>query len=415
MINRPKMARRVLPTAIALGLLVPAGFAPLALAQQADEMLVDTVLPGPTGESNTLQMRGRGVVLCISPWNFPLAIFVGQVAAALVTGNAVVAKPAAQTPLIAAFAVALFHEGGVPESVLQLIPGSGKVVGAALVEHPDTAAVIFTGSNDTAKFIQRALANRPGPIIPLIAETGGINVMLADSTALPEQLVGDVLQSAFGSAGQRCSALRVLFIQEEIADAVIEMIAGAMSALTVGDPSSLQTDVGPVIDEPAKQALLAHADLMRREARLIYEVPLPESAQAGCFVAPQAYELSDLSLLEKEVFGPILHVVRYRAADVDQVIDQINNLGFGLTFGIQSRIETTIKHVTERVIAGNMYVNRNMIGAVVGVQPFGGSRLSGTGPKAGGPHYLPRLCAETTITVDTTAAGGNASLMAMEE
>lgn len=383
-------------------------------AEQAERNLGDDVLVGPTGESNILRMHGRGVILCISPWNFPLAIFTGQVAAALVTGNAVIAKPAEQTTLIAAFAVKLFHQAGVPEKVLQLLPGRGETIGAALVEHQSVAGVMFTGSNETAKAIQVSLAKRPGAIVPLIAETGGINAMIADSTALPEQLVRDVMMSAFGSAGQRCSALRVLFLQDDIADNVINMLQGAMAELSLGDPIALSTDVGPVIDQDAKQMLQAHADNMRREAKLIYEVQLPSMASKGTYIAPQAFELSSLSLLKREVFGPILHVVRYRSQDLDKVIDDINALGYGLTFGIQSRIDEKVDYIQSRIKVGNIYVNRNMIGAVVGVQPFGGSRLSGTGPKAGGPHYLMRLCCESTLTIDTTAAGGNASLMAME-
>lgn len=384
-------------------------------AEQAEQTLQDKVLPGPTGEFNALRMRGRGVILCISPWNFPLAIFSGQIAAALVAGNAVIAKPAEQTPLIAAFAIELFHQAGIPEQVLQFVPGRGETIGKALVAHSAVAGVMFTGSTETARAIGLSLANREGPIVPLIAETGGINAMIADSTALPEQLVRDTLISAFGSAGQRCSALRVLYLQEDIADNVITMLAGAMAQLSVGNPQLLSTDVGPVIDVDAKKMLLAHSERMQREARLIYQVNLPEAAQHGHFFAPQAFELSQLDVLKREVFGPILHVLRYKMRELDRVVDEINQLGYGLTFGIQSRISTTVQHLQDRIQAGNIYVNRNIVGAVVGVQPFGGSRLSGTGPKAGGPHYLPRLCQESTLTIDTTAVGGNASLMAMEE
>lgn len=384
-------------------------------AERAEKTLADEVMPGPTGELNILRMRGRGVIVCISPWNFPLAIFLGQISAALVTGNTVVAKPAPQTPLISALAVSLFYQAGLPERVLRLLPGPGDTVGEALVNHAATAGVMFTGSNATSKKISQALANRPGAIVPLIAETGGMNAMITDSTALKEQLVADVVMSAFGSAGQRCSALRVLFVQADIADDVIEMLAGAMAELHVGDPMWLATDVGPVIDKDAKQRLLAHCERMQREAKLIYRTELPADANHGCYVAPQAYELSSLSQLTQEVFGPILHVVRYELKDLDRVIDEINQLGYGLTFGVQSRINEKIAYIEKRMQVGNIYVNRNMIGAVVGVQPFGGSRLSGTGPKAGGPHYLPRLCQECTISIDTTAVGGNASLMAMEE
>ncbi len=384
-------------------------------AHMAETELSDKILPGPTGEFNALRMRGRGVILCISPWNFPLAIFTGQIAAALVAGNAVIAKPAEQTPLISALAVKLFFEAGLPEHVLQLLPGQGETIGSALVNHKDIAGVMFTGSNATANLISKSLANRSGPIIPLIAETGGINAMIADSTALHEQLVRDVLMSAFGSAGQRCSALRLLYVQEDIADDVIEMLKGAMAELNVGDPILLDTHVGPVIDNDAKQMLEAHIAQMKKTAKLIYEVEKPASTAKGTYVAPCAFLLEDLSQLKKEVFGPVLHVIRYRSKDLDRVIDDINGLGYGLTFGIQSRINTTVDYIQSRINVGNIYVNRNIIGAVVGVQPFGGSRLSGTGPKAGGPHYLPRLCQESTLTIDTTAVGGNASLMAMED
>lgn len=384
-------------------------------AQQAEITLADQVLPGPTGESNVLSMRGRGIILCISPWNFPLAIFAGQIAAALVAGNAVIAKPAEQTPLIAARAVELFIKAGIPTAILQLLPGRGEVIGAALTKNPNISGVMFTGSNATAQIIQQTLANRPGPIVPFIAETGGINAMIADSTALPEQLVRDALISAFGSAGQRCSALRLLVVQEEIADAVVRMLAGAMAELVVGDPMRLATDVGPVIDADAKQMLDNHVAWLETNARLIYRINLMPDTQHGSFVAPCAYELASIAQLNKEIFGPILHVVRYAQKDLPQIVEQINALGYGLTFGIQSRIDRTVEYLVEHIEAGNIYVNRNMIGAVVGVQPFGGCRLSGTGPKAGGPHYLTRLCEEVTVTVDTTAAGGNASLMAMAD
>lgn len=384
-------------------------------AKLAEDTLVDQVLPGPTGESNVLRMKGRGPILCISPWNFPIAIFAGQVAAALVCGNPVIAKPADQTPLTAALVVKLFHEAGVPEAVLQLMPGEGSVIGQALIENPLIKGVLFTGSNQTADRIQKTLANRSGPIVPFVAETGGINAMIADSSALPEQLVRDVLLSAFGSAGQRCSALRVLFIQEDIAETVIEMLSGAMAEMEVGDPLLFTTDVGPIIDVKAQQALQDHATTIASKTKLIYKVALPSWAQAGTFIAPQAYELPDLSLLKKEVFGPILHVIRYPRKSLDAVIDSVNALGYGLTFGIQSRIDEQVEYIEKRIQAGNIYVNRNMIGAVVGVQPFGGSGLSGTGPKAGGPHYLARLCQESTLSTDTTAAGGNASLMAIED
>ncbi|MBS0351275.1 MAG: bifunctional proline dehydrogenase/L-glutamate gamma-semialdehyde dehydrogenase PutA [Proteobacteria bacterium] len=372
-------------------------------------------LPGPTGETNTLMLSGRGPILCISPWNFPVAIFTGQIAAALVTGNTVIAKPAEQTPLTAARIVQLFHQAGTPAEVLQLLPGSGEVVGAGLVKDTRIQGVIFTGSTETAKAIYQTLANRPGPIVPLIAETGGVNAMIADSSALPEQLVNDVVISAFDSAGQRCSALRVLFVQEDIADKVITMLRGAMAELTVGDPLHLATDIGPVIDADASSMLAAHSEKMSRTAQLIYQVPLSAWHQRGTFFAPQAFEIADLTLVKKEVFGPILHVIRYSKNDLPKIVADINALGYGLTFGIQSRIDSTIDYLQSHVQAGNIYVNRNMIGAVVGVQPFGGRGLSGTGPKAGGPHYLVRLCNETTLTINTTAMGGNAVLMTLED
>ncbi len=370
-------------------------------------------LPGPTGESNELFLAGRGVFVCISPWNFPLAIFVGQVVAALLAGNAVIAKPAEQTTLIGHQAVRLLHEAGVPEAVLQFLPGDGATVGAALTGDPRVAGVAFTGSTETARAINRSLAARDAAIGVLIAETGGQNAMIADSSALPEQLVKDVIVSAFGSAGQRCSAARVLFVQSDIADRVITMLSGAMDELQVGDPGLLSTDVGPVIDADALGILQTHADRMNREARLINEVALGPDCAHGCFFAPRAYELSSLSQLTREVFGPVLHVIRFDAADLDAVIAAINATRYGLTLGIHSRIDSTVEKIARGVKAGNCYVNRTMIGAVVGVQPFGGEGLSGTGPKAGGPHYLPRFANERTLTINTTAAGGNASLLTL--
>jgi len=372
-------------------------------------------LPGPTGESNQLFLRGRGVFVCISPWNFPLAIFMGQVAAGLAAGNAVIAKPADQTTLIGYAAIKLLHEAGVPEGALQYVPAKGSVLGSTLLTRPEIAGVCFTGSTETAWTINRTLAARNSPIAALIAETGGQNALIADSSALPEQLVKDVVTSAFDSAGQRCSAARVLFVQEDIADKVIKMLAGAMDELVVGDPSVLSTDVGPVIDEPSKNALVEHAARMDREAKKISEAKLPADAAHGTFFAPRAYEIADLKLLTHEVFGPVLHVVRWKASDLDGVIDAINATGFGLTLGIHSRIDATIEHIARRAKVGNCYVNRNQIGAVVGVQPFGGENLSGTGPKAGGPHYLLRFATERTLTINTTAAGGNASLLTLSE
>ena len=372
------------------------------------------VLPGPTGESNRISLHGRGVFACIAPWNFPLAIFTGQVAAALVAGNGVIAKPAEQTPLIAAFAVRLLHRAGVPEGVVQLLPGGGDV-GARLVADDRIAGVAFTGSTETARAINRSLAARDGPIVPLIAETGGQNAMIVDSSALPEQVIADTLVSAFGSAGQRCSALRVLFVQAEIAPRLIAMLAGAMDELRVGDPALLATDVGPVIDDAARNMLLAHGEAMARHGTLIHRVALPAGTEHGTFVAPAAFEIDSLDRLEREVFGPMLHVVRYKSDALDHVIAAVNGTGYGLTLGIHSRIDEVVDYIAGRVRAGNAYVNRNMVGAVVGVQPFGGEGLSGTGPKAGGPRYLQRFATERVISIDTTAAGGNASLLSLED
>jgi RHH-type proline utilization regulon transcriptional repressor/proline dehydrogenase/delta 1-pyrroline-5-carboxylate dehydrogenase len=368
-------------------------------------------LDGPTGELNELSMHGRGVFACISPWNFPLAIFAGQVTAALAAGNAVVAKPAEPTPLIAARFVALLHEAGVGPDVLHLTPSAGRVFGAAAFAHAALSGVAMTGSTATALTIQRMLAAREGAIVPLIAETGGLNAMLVDSTALPEQVTDDVVTSAFMSAGQRCSALRLLFLQEEIADTVIEMIAGAMDELVIGDPADLETDVGPVISATAQQGLNRHIERMRGEARIIKACLLDESHAHGSFVAPHLIELKDAGQLTREEFGPVLHVVRYRAAEVAKVLAAIRATGYGLTLGVQTRLESFWREVFERTSVGNTYVNRNMIGAVVGVQPFGGNGLSGTGPKAGGPHYLARFASERTLTVNTTATGGNAALL----
>ncbi|UHQ20598.1 bifunctional proline dehydrogenase/L-glutamate gamma-semialdehyde dehydrogenase PutA [Lysobacter sp. KIS68-7] len=370
-------------------------------------------LPGPTGESNELRLQGRGVFVCISPWNFPLAIFLGQVAAALAAGNSVIAKPAEQTNLIGYAAVRLLHEAGIPEAVVQFLPGDGATVGAALTKDPRVAGVAFTGSTDTARAINRALAARDAAIGVLIAETGGQNALIGDSSALPEQLIKDALSSAFTSAGQRCSAARVLFVQDDIADKTIGMLAGAMAELQVGDPGLLSTDVGPVIDTDALGMLDAHATRMRGEAKLIAQAKMGEATEHGTYFAPSAWEIDSIDRLHKEVFGPALHVVRWKADDLDKVIDAINATGYGLTLGIHSRIDETIDHIVARVKVGNAYVNRNQIGAVVGVQPFGGQNLSGTGPKAGGPHYLPRFGTEKTVTVNTTAAGGNASLLTL--
>ncbi len=381
-------------------------------AEAEDLMGVPRALPGPTGEDNLLHLGGRGVFVCISPWNFPLAIFTGQIAAALVTGNPVVAKPAEQTSLLASHVIELWHAAGLPPTVLQLLPGEGSVAGARAVAHPSIAGVVFTGSTDTAVAINRSLAARDGPIATLIAETGGQNAMIVDSTALAEQVVTDVVQSAFNSAGQRCSALRILCVQDDIADHVLRLLAGSMAELTIGDPARLDTDVGPVIDDAARQTLLAHRERILETGTLIYECPLPDGLQDGCFVAPLAVEIPGIETLEREVFGPILHVVRYPASELERIVEAVGRTGYGLTFGIQTRIEGRSRAIAAGIAAGNVYINRNMVGAVVGVQPFGGQGLSGTGPKAGGPHYLARFVTEKTITVNTAAVGGNATLLA---
>ncbi|MBV9043684.1 MAG: bifunctional proline dehydrogenase/L-glutamate gamma-semialdehyde dehydrogenase PutA [Alphaproteobacteria bacterium] len=370
-----------------------------------------TKLPGPTGESNEITLSGRGAFAAISPWNFPLSIFTGQVAGALAAGNAVLAKPAEQTPLIAAAATRLLHQAGVPADVLHLLPGDGPRIGNALFGDARLAGVAFTGSTEAAMAINRALAARQGPIATLIAETGGQNAMIVDSTALPEQVARDALASAFDSAGQRCSALRVLFVQEDVADKMLNILLGAMDELKIGDPMQLNTDVGPVIDEAAREMMEQHATRMTREAKLLRKLSVPAELSNGVFFAPHAFELSSLAQLQREVFGPVLHVVRFAGDKLDKVCDAINATGYGLTLGVHSRIEETAAFVRERVHAGNIYVNRNQIGAVVGVQPFGGEGLSGTGPKAGGPNYLLRFAAERTYTVNTAAAGGNAALL----
>jgi RHH-type proline utilization regulon transcriptional repressor/proline dehydrogenase/delta 1-pyrroline-5-carboxylate dehydrogenase len=371
-------------------------------------------LPGPTGEDNELSLHGRGVFACIAPWNFPLAIFTGQVAGALAAGNSVLAKPAEPTPLIAAAAVRLLHKAGVPENVLHLVPGKGSRLGAVLFGDSRLAGVALTGSTEAAWAINRALASRKGPLAQLVAETGGMNAMIVDSTALPEQVTRDVITSAFDSAGQRCSALRVLFLQDDVADRMLELILGAMGELLLGDPFLLETDVGPVIDEPARDALAAHATQMTREAKLLRKLELGPEQLHGVFFPPHIFEIGSISVLEREVFGPILHVVRYAGDRLGEVCAAINATGYGLTLGVHSRIEETAAFVRAHVHAGNTYVNRNQIGAVVGVQPFGGEGLSGTGPKAGGPHYLLRFALERTFTVNTTASGGNAALLSLE-
>ena len=367
-------------------------------------------LPGPTGESNALGWRGRGVFVAISPWNFPLSIFVGQIAAALMAGNSVVAKPAEQTPLIAAETVRLLHEAGVPSSALHLVPGTGDI-GARLVAHRHVAGVVFTGSTEVARSINRTLAGKDGPIVPLIAETGGINAMLVDATALPEQVADDVIASAFRSAGQRCSALRLLCIQADVADSMLEMIVGAARELQIGDPRDPATHIGPVIDAEAKSRLDAHIARMKKEARIWYAGQAP----SGLYVAPHVFEIGAPEALQEEVFGPVLHVVRYAAERLPHIMDAIAASGYSLTLGIHSRIEATVQTIVARLPVGNVYVNRNMIGAVVGAQPFGGHGLSGTGPKAGGPNYLARFATEQTVSINTAAAGGNAALMARDD
>jgi RHH-type transcriptional regulator, proline utilization regulon repressor / proline dehydrogenase / delta 1-pyrroline-5-carboxylate dehydrogenase len=380
-------------------------------AVRARQDFAPQIMPGPTGEKNVLQLHGRGVFVCVSPWNFPLAIFLGQIAAALGAGNTILAKPAPQTPLIAAYTVKLALQAGLPPDVLHLLPGGGEV-GGQLVSLPGIAGVTFTGSVATAQKINRTLADRNGAIVPLIAETGGQNAMIVDTSALSEQVVDDVITSSFRSAGQRCSALRVLFLPEPSADSISKMLRGAMQELVIGDPGDLATDIGPVIDLEAYDRLQRHIKRLKAEAKEVYSLPLPAACNAGTFIAPQVWEIPDLSWLEGEVFGPILHVVRYQPDKLTDVLSAINATGFGLTGGVHSRIEETIKTVTDGMAVGNLYVNRSMIGAVVGVQPFGGEGLSGTGPKAGGPFYLPRFAAERVISTNTTAAGGNASLLA---
>jgi RHH-type proline utilization regulon transcriptional repressor/proline dehydrogenase/delta 1-pyrroline-5-carboxylate dehydrogenase len=371
------------------------------------------VLPGPTGERNEMELHGRGVFACIAPWNFPVAIFTGQVAAALAAGNAVIAKPAEQTPVAAHEAVRLMHEAGVPKGVLHFLPGEGARIGKTLLAHPALSGIAFTGSNDTAAIINRALAARSGALPVLIAETGGMNAMIVDSSALPEQAVRDVIASAFDSAGQRCSAARVLFVQDDVADRVIGMLKGAVAELRVGDPLDYATDVGPVIDAEAKSVLDAHKAQMAKSGKTVIDLKLPAECAHGTFVAPAAYEIGAISLLKREVFGPVLHIVRFDGGRLANVCEAINRTGYGLTLGLHTRIESTVEQVRRLARVGNLYVNRNQIGAVVGAQPFGGEGLSGTGPKAGGPHYLHRFATERVCSVDTTASGGNASLMAL--
>jgi len=381
-------------------------------AQARADFTHPITLPGPTGERNELILEGKGLFVCISPWNFPLAIFLGQVSAALAAGNAVLAKPAEQTPLIAHAAVQVLLEAGVPGDVLHYLPGRGETVGAALTGHDDIIGVAFTGSTEVARAINRGLAGRDGPIATLIAETGGANAMIVDSTALPEQVARDAVASAFQSAGQRCSALRLLCVQEDVAAGMIEMVAGAMAELSVGDPAILSTDVGPIIDEAARATIAAYVAEARAAGRVIAEAQRTTLPAGGTFVPPVMIRLDHVTDLKREIFGPVLHVATWKGGELDALIDAINASGYGLTLGVHTRIDSVAAHVAARAQVGNVYVNRNQIGAIVGSQPFGGRGLSGTGPKAGGPHYLHRFAEEKSISTDITAAGGNAALMA---
>jgi RHH-type proline utilization regulon transcriptional repressor/proline dehydrogenase/delta 1-pyrroline-5-carboxylate dehydrogenase len=378
-------------------------------ALQARIRFSASALPGPAGERNELRLHGRGVFACISPWNFPLAIFTGQVAAALAAGNTVLAKPAEQTPRLGFRALEILYEAGIPTDAACCVVGPGETIGAALVADPRIAGVAFTGSVETAKRINEALARRPGPIVPLIAETGGVNAMIVDASALPEQVVDDVVISAFQSAGQRCSAQRILFVDEGCAPRVTELLAGALAELKVGDPADPDTDIGPIIDAPSREALLSHVAKLRRSARLIGEAAAPSE---GNYLAPVAFQLELKDLPKVEVFGPILHVCTYRRDELPAVLQWLRDIGYGLTLGIHSRIQSFVDEVVRAARVGNIYVNRSMIGAVVGVQPFGGEGLSGTGPKAGGPHYLLRFATERTLTVNTAAVGGVTELLA---
>lgn len=381
-------------------------------ALQARNLLSDPIeLTGPTGEKNSIAMEGRGVILCVSPWNFPLAIFIGQVAAALAAGNTVLAKPSTATPLIAARAIELFHEAGFPKDVLHFLPASASAVENALIKEPRLGGVMFTGSTSAANNINKHLAERNGPIIPLIAETGGQNAMIVDSSALPEQVVKDVASSAFDSAGQRCSALRVLFIQEDVKDNTLELLTGYMSELQIGNPITADTDIGPVISGRAQGELSLHIDRFKHKNKVHFQCALPDECEKGSFVPPTIIEIENIDEIYDEVFGPILHVISYKADEIDDVIQQINSTGYGLTLGVHSRIKSFSQYIAKHTRVGNVYVNRNMIGATVGVQPFGGQGLSGTGPKAGGPHYLLRLVNEKTYSINTAAIGGNTALL----
>jgi RHH-type proline utilization regulon transcriptional repressor/proline dehydrogenase/delta 1-pyrroline-5-carboxylate dehydrogenase len=366
-------------------------------------------MEGPTGEENLLWSEGRGVFVCISPWNFPFAIFTGQIVAALMAGNSVISKPAEQTPAIASYAIQLMIEAGVPVDVIALLQGDGEI-GGSIIQNDHVAGVAFTGSTQVAKIIQRTLANKDGPIIPLIAETGGLNAMIVDSTALPEQVTDDAIHSAFGSAGQRCSALRILCLQNDIADDMIHMIKGAMQKLKVGNPALIETDVGPIIDQEALANLTAYRSMLEGTAKSITIAPCDDT-MPGYFFAPLMAELDDIDMINKEAFGPIMHVVRYDENKLHDLIEQLNAKGYGLTFGLHTRIHKRFDDISNLVNAGNIYINRGQTGAVVGSQPFGGRGLSGTGPKAGGPHYLHAFATEKSISNDITASGGNASLL----
>ena len=370
-----------------------------------------TLLKGPVGETNALELRGRGVFVCISPWNFPLAIFTGQVAAALAAGDAVLAKPAEQTPLVAAEAVRLFFKAGLHPDLLALLPGRGETVGAALTAHAELDGVAFTGGTATAWAINRTLAARNGPIVPFIAETGGLNGMFIDTTALKEQVVDDVLASAIGSAGQRCSALRVLYVPHDSADVVIATLKGALEAMVIGDGADPSTDIGPVIDEDARRLLVEHVARLERDARIVARRELNGLAQRGAFFGPVIAEVPTPDFLEQEVFGPILHIYRYHPRELEAVAGKLAARRYGLTLGVHTRIDAFAEQVRSLVPAGNVYVNRSIIGAVVGVQPFGGEGLSGTGPKAGGPHALLRYAVERALSVNITAQGGDPMLL----
>jgi RHH-type proline utilization regulon transcriptional repressor/proline dehydrogenase/delta 1-pyrroline-5-carboxylate dehydrogenase len=381
-------------------------------AMQARKLMQEQNLTSPTGETNVLSLHGRGMFFCISPWNFPLAIFLGQVTAALVMGNTVIAKPAEQTPLIAAFAVKLLIKAGVPSDVIALLPGGGEVIGKYVLSDKRLAGVVFTGSMETAKIINSELAHRGGSIVPFIAETGGQNAMIVDSSALIEQTVDDIVLSAFGSAGQRCSALRVLYVQEDIADKLIDILIGAMAELRLGNPADVATNVGPIIDHKACESLRKHIQLMTNSHKLIATTPNHKAAtENGNFIEPHAFIINSINDLKAEVFGPILHIIIYKHSELDKIIDEINDYGYGLTLGIQSRINMRAEYIRSEVKVGNTYVNRSMIGANVGVQPFGGEGLSGTGPKSGGPNYLLRFVTERVYTVNTAAIGGNRELL----